>query len=135
MKKLSVDKTSSKGIAIGKAYKYEKISFVPDMYVYNDKDEEIKIYKNATEQVSDELTKLAQTNDIFAGHLELVNDVALLDEVTNKIVNDKKNVQIAFRDTIDEFVAMFEAMDNEYMKARADDIKDIYQRVMAKIKM
>ena len=134
MKKLSVDKTSSKGIAIGKAYKYEKISFVPDMYVYNDKDEEIKIYKNATEQVSDELTKLAQTNDIFAGHLELVNDVALLDEVTNKIVNDKKNVQIAFRDTIDEFVAMFEAMDNEYMKARADDIKDIYQRVMAKIK-
>ena len=29
---------------------------------------------------------------------------------------------------------MFEAMDNEYMKARADDIKDIYQRVMAKIK-
>lgn len=134
MKKLSVDKTSSKGIAIGKAYKYEKISFVPDMYVYNDKDEEIKIYKNATEHVSDELTKLAQTNDIFAGHLELVNDVALLDEVTNKIVNDKKNVQIAFRDTIDEFVAMFEAMDNEYMKARADDIKDIYQRVMAKIK-
>ncbi|EJU23651.1 phosphoenolpyruvate-protein phosphotransferase [Peptoanaerobacter stomatis] len=134
MKKLSVDKTSSKGIAIGKAYKYEKISFVPDMYVYNDKDEEIKIYKNATELVSDELTKLAQTNDIFAGHLELVNDVALLDEVTNKIVNDKKNVQIAFRDTIDEFVAMFEAMDNEYMKARADDIKDIYQRVMAKIK-
>lgn len=134
MKKLSVDKTSSKGISIGKAYKYEKISFVPDMYVYNDKDEEIKIYKNATEQVSDELTKLAQTNDIFAGHLELVNDVALLDEVTNKIVNDKKNVQIAFRDTIDEFVAMFEAMDNEYMKARADDIKDIYQRVMAKIK-
>ncbi|MGP1410223.1 MAG: phosphoenolpyruvate--protein phosphotransferase [Peptoanaerobacter stomatis] len=134
MKKLSVDKTSSKGIAIGKAYKYEKISFVPDMYVYNDKDEEIKIYKNATEQVSDELTKLAQTNDIFTGHLELVNDVALLDEVTNKIVNDKKNVQIAFRDTIDEFVAMFEAMDNEYMKARADDIKDIYQRVMAKIK-
>ncbi|WP_455089202.1 phosphoenolpyruvate--protein phosphotransferase [Peptoanaerobacter stomatis] len=134
MKKLSVDKTSSKGIAIGKAYKYEKISFVPDMYIYNDKDEEIKIYKNATEQVSDELTKLAQTNDIFAGHLELVNDVALLDEVTNKIVNDKKNVQIAFRDTIDEFVAMFEAMDNEYMKARADDIKDIYQRVMAKIK-
>ncbi len=134
MKKLSVDKTSSKGIAIGKAYKYEKISFVPDMYVYNDKDEEIKIYKNATEQVSDELTKLAQTNDIFAGHLELVNDVALLDEVTNKIVNDKKNVQIAFRDTIDEFVTMFEAMDNEYMKARAYDIKDIYQRVMAKIK-
>lgn len=43
-------------------------------------------------------------------------------------------MQIAFRDTIDEFVAMFEAMDNEYMKARADDIKDIYQRVMAKIK-
>lgn len=134
MKKLSVEKTSSKGIAVGKAYKYEKVSLKPDNYTYKDKDEEINQYNIAVEKVSQDLEKLASENEIFAGHLELVKDVALLEAVTDKITNSNMNVQLALKETIDEFVMIFESMDDEYMRQRADDIQDVYQRLLSKIK-
>lgn len=134
MKKLSVEKTSSKGIAVGKAYKYEKVSLEPDNYTYKDKDEEINQYNIAVEKVSQDLEKLASENEIFAGHLELVKDVALLEAVTDKITNSNMNVQLALKETIDEFVMIFESMDDEYMRQRADDIQDVYQRLLSKIK-
>ena len=116
MKQLSVEKTSSKGIAVGKAYKYEKISLQPDNYTYKDKDEEINQYNKAVEKVSQDLEKLASENEIFAGHLELVKDVALLDAVTDKISNSNLNVQLALKETIDEFIMIFQSMDDEYMR-------------------
>lgn len=133
MKKISVEKTSSKGYAIGKVYKYEKVSLEPDNYVYSDKEKEINYFKDAVSKVTDDLSVLAKDNEIFSAHLELVNDVALLENTTSKI-DEGKNVQLALKETIDEFVMIFESMDDEYMRQRVDDIKDVYQRLLSSIK-
>lgn len=134
MIKLSVEKTSSKGIAIGKAYKFENIYLEPDTYSYTNIDDEINAYNNAVAKVSDTLSKLAENSEIFAGHLEIVNDVTLVNNVIERLANQKKNVQIALKETADEFIAMFEGMDSEYMRERASDIKDVYQRILAALK-
>ena len=133
MKKFSVEKTSSKGFAIGKAYKFEKVSLSPDSYSFSDRQAEEKQFSDAVVKVSSDLEKLAKNNEIFSAHLELVGDVALAEGVIGKIA-EGKNVQIALKETIDEFVMIFESMDDEYMRQRADDIKDIYQRLLSKLK-
>ena len=133
MKKFSVEKTSSKGFAIGKAYKFEKISLSPDSYSFSDRQAEENLFSGAVAKVSSELEELAKNNEIFSAHLELVADVALAEGVIGKIA-EGKNVQLALKETIDEFVMIFESMDDEYMRQRADDIKDIYQRLLSKLK-
>ena len=133
MKKFSVEKTSSKGFAIGKAYKFEKVSLSPDSYSFSDRQAEEKQFSDAVAKVSSDLEELAKNNEIFSAHLELVGDVALAEGVIGKIA-EGKNVQIALKETIDEFVMIFESMDDEYMRQRADDIKDIYQRLLSKLK-
>lgn len=133
MKKFSVEKTSSKGFAIGKAYKFEKVSLSPDSYSFSDRQAEEKLFSDAVAKVSSDLEELAKNNEIFSAHLELVGDVALAEGVIGKIA-EGKNVQIALKETIDEFVMIFESMDDEYMRQRADDIKDIYQRLLSKLK-
>ncbi|MCY7669672.1 hypothetical protein MH110_19935, partial [Bacillus safensis] len=42
---------------------------------------------------------------------------------------DKVNAEFALKETATMFVTMFEAMDNEYMKERAADIRDVTKRV------
>lgn len=133
MKKFSVEKTSSKGFAIGKAYKFEKVSLSPDSYLFSDRQAEEKLFSDAVAKVSSDLEELAKNNEIFSAHLELVGDVALSEGVVGKIA-EGKNVQIALKEIIDEFVMIFESMDDEYMRQRADDIKDIYQRLLSKLK-
>ncbi len=133
MKKLSVDKVSSKGIAIGRAYKYEKVTLEADNYIADDKEVELRKFYNAVTSASDDLKKLAKNNQIFAAHLELVNDVAIKDAIEIK-VKQGSNVEMALKETINEFIAIFEIMDNEYMRQRADDIRDVYQRLLSKIK-
>ena len=49
MKKFSVEKTSSKGFAIGKAYKFEKITLSPDSYSFSDKEAEKQLFSDAVE--------------------------------------------------------------------------------------
>ena len=133
MKKFSVEKTSSKGFAIGKAYKFDKVSLSPDSYSFSDRQAEEKLFSDAVAKVSSDLEELAKNNEIFSAHLELVGDVALAEGVIGKIA-EGKNVQLALKETIDEFVMIFESMDDEYMRQRADDIKDIYQRLLSKLK-
>ena len=55
MKKFSVEKTSSKGFAIGKAYKFEKISLSPDSYSFSDRQAEENLFSGAVAKVSSEL--------------------------------------------------------------------------------
>ena len=59
MKKFSVEKTSSKGFAIGKAYKFDKVSLSPDSYSFSDRQAEEKLFSDAVAKVSSDLEELA----------------------------------------------------------------------------
>ena len=93
--------------------------------------EELDKFTQAKTAVVEELTVLAQQNEIFAAHLEIAGDFMLQDGVESKVKNDLKNVQQAISETIEEFAVIFESMDDEYMKERAADVKDIGKRLLA----
>lgn len=134
MTHLKVLKTASKGIVMGKAFVSEKVDLSPSNYAVTDKNAEIEKYTNAVAYVDTKLSALAETNEIFAGHVALLHDPALLMTITNKINDNNQNVEQALADTTTEFAMIFEMMDDEYMRERAADIKDVSNRVMTNIK-
>ena len=134
MHKLTAVKTASKGIAIGKAYKVSRKELLPDSYQAECMDAEIKKYEEAVEQVAKEIEILAKTNTIFEAHVELVKDISLSEGVLDKIRSNAMNVQQALQATIEEFWTLFDSMEDEYMRERASDIKDIGKRLLLCLK-
>ncbi|MGL5258918.1 MAG: phosphoenolpyruvate--protein phosphotransferase [Lachnospiraceae bacterium] len=126
-------KTSSKGIVMGTAYKIEETNLLASMYEIEDKESEKEKYKESVEFVSSQIEKLADHNEIFAAHLELVSDMALMDGIISKI-DQGINAQKALELTVNEFITIFDMMEDEYMKERASDIKDVGNRLMRRLK-
>ena len=128
---------ASSGVTIAKAYKYETpaIEIVQkeadpeveinkfDLAVADSKHDIETIKEKATGRLSDE--ELA----IFDAHLMVVEDPAFGDEVKNMITNDKINAEFAVETVANMYITMFESLDDEYMKARAADIRDVTTRI------
>ena len=131
---LKVEKTASKGIVIGKAYIIKKQNLIPENYTTSNIDEEISKFKVVLDEAKKEISELAKISEIFEGHLMIVEDVTLEDSVITKIKNENKNAQLALENAIKELSSIFEMMDDDYMKERATDIKDVGNRIMAKLK-
>ncbi len=130
---------ASDGIAIGKAFIYSK----PEITLVNAKventEKELEYFLGCIEKSKDELNKLIaiakneEQAEILNTHLMLTEDVAIIDEVTTKI-KDGINAETALTEVVDNFVEMFMAIDDEYLRARASDLKDVYTRLIYTIK-
>lgn len=68
---------------------------------------------------------------IFDAHLLVLNDPEVISSVEGKINDEKINAESALKETTDMFIMMFEQMDNEYMRERAADIRDVRKRVLS----
>lgn len=134
MKKLCAPKTASKGIVMGNVYMVIERDLTPDTYPVLNVLTEVQLYKDAVRYVTELIEKLAAENEILEAHLELVNDIALQDGVIQKIESMNMNAQHALDATVTEFATMLELMDDEYMQARAADIKDVGNRLMTRLK-
>lgn len=74
---------------------------------------------------------MGETNAmIFEVHQMMLDDLDYVESVTNMISSQKINAEYAVATTGDNFANMFAAMDDEYMKARAADVKDISNRLI-----
>jgi phosphoenolpyruvate-protein phosphotransferase (PTS system enzyme I) len=71
--------------------------------------------------------------DILETQVEFLSDPQLRDDVVEQISTHKKNVNDALIIAIAQTVQMFESMDNEYLRARAADIKDIGNRILKQL--
>lgn len=131
---------ASSGIAIAKAYRLVEpdLTFVKKS-IENDT-VEIDRFRAALEQSKVELEGIrdkakvelgADKAAIFEAHLLVLSDPELVSPIEDKIKTDKVNAEFALKETADMFVAMFESMDNEYMKERAADIRDVTKRVLS----
>lgn len=129
---IHVEKTASRGIVIGKAFLLEKPSLNSNFPTIEEEDveREIKRYESSVASAEAELEILAKTNSIFRAHLEMVKDITLYVGIITKIKEGKQSAEAALKATSAEFVQIFEQMDNEYMRERAADIKDISYRLM-----
>jgi phosphoenolpyruvate-protein phosphotransferase (PTS system enzyme I) len=131
---------ASSGIAIAKAYRLETPNFTVEKYDITDPQAEIERFEAAIVKAKGELEQiqahaLRELGDdkaaIFSAHLLVLSDPELLNPVKDKIKAEKVNAEYAWNETTSMFVAMFESMDNEYMKERAADIRDVAKRVLA----
>jgi phosphoenolpyruvate-protein phosphotransferase (PTS system enzyme I) len=131
---------ASNGIAIAKAYRLVEPNLSFDKKSIEDTAEEVTRFQQA---LSTSVSELEAIRDkaredlgedkaaIFEAHLLVLSDPELITPIEDKINNDQVNAEYALKETADMFVTMFEQMDNEYMKERAADIRDVTKRVLA----
>src|SRR5699024_9822348 len=131
---------ASDGVAIAKAYLLVEPDLSYDSEKIRDVDAEIAKFQNAIETSKVELTKIinkaeknlvADKAAIFDAHLLVLDDPELIQPIEDKIKNEQVNAPTALSDVTGQFITIFEAMDNEYMKERAADIRDVSKRVLA----
>ena len=128
------------GIAIGKIHLYQK----KERQVIRKKSTNPDLEKQRFEQAKDTakeqlqqlydkaLKEVGETNAaIFEVHQMLLDDLDYCESVANMITSQQVNAEFAVAMTADNFAAMFAAMDDDYMKARAADIRDISERVIS----
>ena len=132
---IHVEKTASRGIVIGKAFLLEKPSLSSDFPTIckQDVEEEIKRYESSVAKAEADLEILIKKNSIFEAHLEIVKDIILYEGVITKIKEELQSAEAALKSTLEEFIQIFESMDDEYMRERAADIKDISYRLMCNL--
>ena len=132
-------KSVLKGIAIGKIYLYEKQEYVLEQKQVADAETEVARFEAAKEtaigQLDDLYEKaLAEAGEeqamIFDVHKMMLDDGDYLDAITGLIRSEKVNAEYAVHTTGEQFAAVFASMDDEYMKARSADVKDISGRVI-----
>lgn len=134
MKRIKVERTFTRGIALAEAFVYKKIELKASQKLLSNETEiaeNVEKFEEITQRVSADLEKLAEESAIFQGHLSIANDIALKDSVLNRIQNEKENVELAVENTINEFAAMMAAIDDAYMQERAVDIQDVGVRFLS----
>ncbi|MEW9050279.1 MAG: phosphoenolpyruvate--protein phosphotransferase [Neobacillus sp.] len=131
---------ASNGIAIAKAYKLVEPDLTFENKTIEDTDLEVDRFRAAIGKSKVELEAIrdkanvelgADKAAIFEAHLLVLGDPELNGPIEDKIKSEKVNAEAALKETADMFVMMFEQMDNEYMKERAADIRDVTKRVLA----
>lgn len=120
------------GIAIGNAFVYKAAQNEPDNYIPKSIEEENVILQNALAGVKNELSVLAESNGIFAAHFEMADD-PMIEEQAMALIEEGLGAYEAVLQTSDALCAMFDEIDDEYLKARKDDVKDVCRRIARKI--
>lgn len=130
---------ASNGIAIAKAYLLVEPDLSFEKKSIEDADAEVNRFKSAMDKAKSELEAIrehaknelgADKAAIFEAHLLVLSDPELISPIEDKIKSENVNAEVALKETADMFVMMFEQMDNEYMKERAADIRDVTKRVL-----
>lgn len=131
---------ASEGVAIGKVLKLEKEDLnLKKTTIREDEIEKHKIIlQNAILKSKSQLQKIQesaneQTKEILDAHIMILEDVELIDLINMKIETELLDSAYASYDAIEFFANMLESMDNEYMKERATDMRDIGYRLIMNI--
>lgn len=129
----------SPGISIGKVFLKEEI--------------EAKVEKKNIENISDEIAKLnaaiekslkevksiyeyalknlgEKEAEIFSAHKLMLEDPEFIDFIKEKIKLESVNAEWGVKEASNKYISILENMDNEYLKERAADIKDISKRLI-----
>lgn len=75
----------------------------------------------------------AEKAEIFEGHIMLLEDEELEQEIVTLIKSDKKTADAAVHSVIEDQAQALEALDDEYLKERAADVRDIGKRLLKNI--
>lgn len=135
---------ASPGIAIGKVYLLEEqeTKINRDKIDITQTDTELTKYKQAVEKTKQQLTEIKERvaqkmgekkAEIFNAHIMILDDPTLTAQVEAKIKDQQITAENAVDQVITELITIFENMEDEYMKERAADIKDVGARIIKNI--
>ncbi|MBW0931867.1 phosphoenolpyruvate--protein phosphotransferase [Priestia megaterium] len=131
---------ASSGIAIAKAFRLENPELTVEKKSVTEVEAEVERLEAALEKSKSELEIIREharkelgddKAEIFEAHLLVLSDPELINPIKDKITNENVNAEHALDEVAAMFINMFESMDNEYMKERAADIRDVTKRVLA----
>lgn len=130
----------SKGIAIGKVFKYER-PMIKFKKIKGDTNEELKIFEHAIIQTNKEILKIKDRASkflsveelmIFDAHIMMLNDVEFYNRIKEHILNGS-NADMSVKYVKDYYVTTFENSDNEYFRDKALDVKDVCYHLLCNI--
>lgn len=134
-------KSVSQGIAIGRLVVYQKKDSVVKRERIEDTEAEIKRFADAREKAIEQLKGLydkalkevgEEGAMLFESHQLMVEDLDFIEGAENIINQEKVNAEYAVARTGDTLAEIFANMEgNEYMQARAADIKDVSNRIVS----
>lgn len=132
MKVWTVPKVDSEGYAIAPVFVLKKTELMPDCSrIAPERSEaEVRHFEHAVAKVQQDLLELSARDEIFFAHSVLAGDMALHDGVADKIRQALMNAEAALMEVSAAYVRMFEAMEQEYMRERAADLKDVTKRIL-----
>ena len=123
----------------GPLYFFQRQTSEIPRYTVADTDAEWHRFKGAQTGAIEQLGDLAEKARAEAGdeaamlfetHQMMVEDLDYEEAIEQRITEEKLNAEAAIADTAEQFAAMFEAMDDTYMQARAADVKDVSRRLL-----
>ena len=132
-------KSVYKGIAMGPIVVLKKNDYQVKRTRIEDPEAEVKRVDTALEKSKEQLQKLYDkavrevgeaSAAIFEVHQMMLEDDDYLEAIQNTIRTEQVNAEYAVATTGDNFAEMFASMDDDYMKARSADIKDISERLV-----
>ncbi len=132
-------KSVYKGIVMGPVAVLKKNDYQVKRARIEDPEAEVKRVKEAVEVSKKQLGRLydkavrevgGASAAIFEVHQMMLEDEDYLESMENMIRIELVNAEYAAAATGDNFAEMFAAMDDEYMKARSADVKDISERLV-----
>lgn len=134
---------ASPGIALAKAFRLNKEQFEPEAVEVADKDQEVLRFSKAVEETKQELEELkdlteqrmgAAKAEIFEAHLMLLEDPDYIDAIIDSIKDESMNAEFKLHEVASSFIEVLSSMDNELLRERAADVRDVTGRIMSKLR-
>lgn len=130
---------TSPGIGIGKIFLFKEVKLEIEKQNVEDFNLELERFSNSIEKAKVEIDVLYDRTvkdvgedeaEIFSAHKMMLEDPEFIKGVEEKIKGENANAEWAVEETANAFISLFESIEDEYLKARAADLKDVSSRVL-----
>mgnify|MGYP001953049527 CR=1 FL=1 len=127
------------GLALGRAVHWRRICPRFEERTVENPEREIARLEQAVERTREQIERLRRLAEermgkeeaaVFDAHLLFLDDPAYVGEMKNRIRNRKKNAESVCASVTGEMRSMLASLPDEYMRARADDIRDVGDRLL-----
>ncbi|NQX71893.1 phosphoenolpyruvate--protein phosphotransferase [Paenibacillus alba] len=134
---------ASPGIALAKAFRLHNDHYEPVAEQVVDKDLEIVRFRQAVEEAKLDLEEIKELTEqrmgaakaeIFEAHLMLLEDPDYIDAIIESIEAESMNAEYKLHEVASSFIEVLSTMDNELLRERAADVRDVTGRIMSKLR-
>ena len=134
---------AASGIAIGPGFQHSSVQLVPARLPITNGGAELKRLEEAIERSEKELQEIyrvaretvgEEAAEIFQAHLMMLKDPDLLETVKQTIERESINAEAAFYEASEHYAELLQNLADEYLQARAADVRDVSARVIRSLR-